>query len=253
MVLLHGLGGGAGAWDRFVACSGPGYEIWDVELPWHGLGERGWTRRCDPRRVVADIVNGVVAGRAQRPFDVVVAHSYSAGLLLEALAAGEVRAGAAVLVSPFYRSDAESFDWPTISSCLNDFHLVFVEALRASHPQIPAAHREWMGRQLRNRVGPYGWMSFFELYLRSPFLRLDDVRAPVLVVRGDRDAASRLADSRDLSSVLPNAHFTEIDGCGHFPMIERPEQFSLAVARFLESLGPVTARAPDAPREPELL
>jgi pimeloyl-ACP methyl ester carboxylesterase len=232
MVLLHGLGGSAGTWDRFVACVGAGYEVWDVELPWHGLGERGWTRRCDPRRVVADVVNGL-------PFDVVVAHSYAAGLLLEALAAGEVQVGAAVLVSPFYRADPESFDWPTISSCLNDFHLVFVEALRASHPHFAATHREWMGRQLRNRVGPYGWMSFFDLYLRSPFLRLDDVRAPVLVVRGDRDVASRLADSRELTAVLPNAQFTEVDGCGHFPMIERPEQFSLAIARFLESIGPV--------------
>jgi pimeloyl-ACP methyl ester carboxylesterase len=254
MLLLHGLGGSPTAWDRFVDCGRPGYEVWDVELPWHGMAEPGWSRRRDPLRVVADLVNGGTPGGAPRPFDVVVAHSYSAGLLLAALAAGEVRIGAAVLVSPFYRADAQSFDWPTVSSCLNDFHLVFIEALRVSRAdQFSAEHREWLGRQLRDRVGPYGWLRFFELYLETPFLRLADVRTPVLVVRGDTDGASRLDDSRQLVRALPAARLAEIEGCGHFPMIERPERFSLTVASFLESIRPVPVYQPDDDFEPELM
>jgi pimeloyl-ACP methyl ester carboxylesterase len=245
MLLLHGLGGTAATWDPFVAHGAGGSELWDVELPWSGLAEPGWTRRCDPRRVVADLANGAAAGPAAAPFDVVVAHSYAAGQLLAALAAGEVRAGVVVLVSPFYRADPASFDWPTASSCLNDFHLVFEEALRVGRGRrFSPAHREWLGRQLRNRVGPYGWMSFFDLYLRSPFLRLDEVRTPVLVVRGDADGASRLADSTELVRALPNARLSQVDGAGHFPMLERPEPFALAVARFLESVGPVAAAGP---------
>jgi pimeloyl-ACP methyl ester carboxylesterase len=245
MLLLHGLGGSPAVWDGFVEYGVPGYGVWDVELPWHGLAEPGWTRRCDPRRVVADLVNGLGTGDAPRPFDVVVAHSYSAGILLAALTAGDVRIGAAVLVGPFYRSDARSFDWPTISSCLNDFHLVFIEALGVSRTdQFPATRREWLGRQLRDRLGPYGWMSFFELYLQTPFLPVDGVRAPVLVVRGDTDRASHIDDSRQLVRALPDARLTQIQGCGHFPMIERPEQFSLAVAAFVESLGTVPAHQP---------
>ena len=219
-----------------MACSAPEYEIWDTDLPWHGLAGSDWTRRCDPRRVVADLADGM---------DVVVAHSYSAGLLLAAMAAGEARVGAAVLVSPFHRAEAKSFDWPTISSALNDFHQVFVEALRVNCAhRFSAVHREWLGRQLRDRVGPYGWMSFFELYLRSPFLRLDEVRTPVLVLRGADDAASRPEDSHELARGLPNARLAHLDGCGHFPMIEQPEQFARAVGRFLGSLDLVTAAVP---------
>jgi pimeloyl-ACP methyl ester carboxylesterase len=246
MLLLHGLGGNPSTWDRFVRCGVPGYEVWDADLPWQGLAGPDWTRRCDPRRVVADLVNGVAPGCPRRPFDVVVAHSYAAGLLMAALAADEVRPGAVVLVSPFYRRDAGSFDWPTISYSLNDFHRVFVEALQVSSARRTSrTHCEWLGRQLRDRVGPYGWMAFFELYLRTPFLRLDDVRVPVLVVRGNTDVASRAEDSGQLTRALPNARFAGLDGCGHFPMIERPEQFSRVVGLFLESIGPVPACLPD--------
>jgi len=246
MLLLHGLGGNASTWDRFVGCGGLGCEVWDAELPWQGTAEPGWPRRRDPHRVLADLVNGVAPGCPGRPFEVVVAHSYAAGLLLAALAAGTVRPGAVVLVSPFYRADARSFDWPTISYSLNDFHLVFVEALRVSSPRrFSGPHAEWLGRQLRDRVGPYGWMAFFELYLRTPFLRFDDVHLPVLVVRGNTDVASRIEDSRQLTNALADARFAGLDGCGHFPMLERPEQFSRAVGHFLESIGPVTACPPD--------
>ncbi|HKS98287.1 MAG TPA: alpha/beta hydrolase [Rugosimonospora sp.] len=235
MLLLHGLGSSPAAWDRYLAGGVPGYEVWDATLPWHGLAGSAWTRRCDPGRVVADLANGRGTDAGQ-PFDVVVAHSYAAGLLLSALAAGLLRIGAAVLVSPFYRADPGSFDWPTISAALNDFHLVFVEALRLSRiSRFPAGRQERLGRQLRNRVGPYGWMSFFQLYLDSPFLALDGVRTPVLVVRGDDDIASPLEDSRQLVRALPDARLARVAECGHFPMVERPEQFALAVGGFLAS------------------
>ncbi|MCW6007293.1 alpha/beta hydrolase [Micromonospora sp. CPCC 205371] len=246
MLLLHGLGGDASTWDAFLRRGGLGHEVWDADLPWRGPAEPGWTLRCDPQRVVTDLVNGEAPGCAREPFDIVVAHSYAAGLVLAALAAGEIRPDALVLVSPFYRADAASFDWPTISYSLNDFHLVFVEALRVSGASRSArthraanhrtaSHRDWMGRQLRDRVGPYGWMAFFDLYLRTPFLRLDEVRVPVLVVRGDADAASRPEDSCQLTRALANARFASLPGCGHFPMIEQPEEFSRVIGRFLES------------------
>jgi pimeloyl-ACP methyl ester carboxylesterase len=240
MLLLHGLGGNASTWDGFLRGGALGHEVWHADLPWQGSSaEPGWTRRCDPQRVVTDLVNGAAPGCA--PFDLVVAHSYAAGLVLAALAAGDVRPDAVVLVSPFYRADPASFDWPTISYSLNDFHLVFVEALRVSGASRPArtrreaSHRDWMGRQLRDRVGPYGWMAFFDLYLRTPFLRLDEVRVPVLVLRGDADTASRPEDSHQLARALPNARFASLPGCGHFPMIEEPAEFSRVIGQFLES------------------
>jgi pimeloyl-ACP methyl ester carboxylesterase len=234
MLLLHGLGGRASAWDDFVDGADGMHvrpEIYDVELPWSALGAADWCYggAGDPVQLVTDLVAG-----AGEPFDVVVAHSFAAGLLLEALAAGTVRPRAVVLLSPFYRAEAKQFDWPTISYYLNDFHLVFAEALRVGPGRrFAERHRAWLGERLRDVVGPYGWMSFFQLYLRTPFLRLADVAVPVLVVCGDADIAVPPSDSRELVAALPGAVRTELPGCGHFPMLEQPGELLAAVDTFL--------------------
>lgn len=58
------------------------------------------------------------------------------------------------------------------------------------------------------------------------------VEAPALVVHGSADVIS--ADSaREWAAALPNARLTLLNGVGHFPYLESPEQFFPVVKAFL--------------------
>ncbi|MEV4319173.1 alpha/beta hydrolase [Actinocrispum sp. NPDC049592] len=238
LLLMHGLGGRRGAWDRFVEEMTAPFDLWDVELPWHGMSTGEWGRGGDPVRVLADLLAG-------ERFDVLVAHSYTANLLTEAYATGLVRPRPSVLIGPCYRPSADDFDWQTISYYLNDFHKTFVEALRVGQTnRYSEAHRDWMALRMRDQVGPYGWMRFFETYLRSPFLDLTGVAAPVLVLTGEADIAGRPADGQALAEALPDGRFTLLPGCGHFPMLEQPQRTARIIGEFLTRLcSPAEAAA----------
>lgn len=230
VLLLHGLAGRAAIWDRLATRLAGDVELWDAELPWHALADERWSHRPDAENPIADLVR---AGADGQPYDAVVAHSYSASVLLESLAGGLPAPARVILLSPFYRPAAQDFDWPAISHYLNDFHLIFEEALQLGETaRFPAERRSWMARQMRDKVGPYGWTRWFERYLRTPFLDLTRVAVPLLVITGDRDIAARPDDGRQLAKALPDGHFTLLADCGHFPMLEQADLLARLVRDF---------------------
>lgn len=229
VVLLHGLGGSTAIWDGFVERSGTTLDFWDADLPWLSGSDGQWSQRADPWTWVRQAVHAVLGA------DVVVAHSFAANLLLEMLSRAEVvRPKAVVLVSPFYRPAARDFDWATISYYLNGFHRIFEEGLRVSAGgRLTEDMIGWMAERVRDRIGPYGWMRFFDAYLRTPFLNTSSVTVPVLVVAGENDIAARPSDATALAARLPDCRLTVLPGCGHFAMAERPCEFAEIVHDFL--------------------
>jgi poly(3-hydroxyoctanoate) depolymerase len=63
---------------------------------------------------------------------------------------------------------------------------------------------------------------------------LHHVRAPTLVVSGDRDRVVPPVNARILAARLPNARRQMLDG-GHLFLLENPPAAAAAIARFLES------------------
>jgi pimeloyl-ACP methyl ester carboxylesterase len=66
---------------------------------------------------------------------------------------------------------------------------------------------------------------------------LAGVRCRTLLVWGADDAITPLDVAEEFRACLPDASVALIARCGHAPMIERPEEFTRVVARFLERLG----------------
>ncbi len=227
VLLLHGLAGKPAVWDPLIATLPEGVEVTNTEQPWHGMSDGTWAHHPDPVRLVVDAV---------RPeHDVVVAHSFGATLLAEAYATGRVPARPSVLLCPFHRSSVAEFDWSTITFYLNDFHRTFEEAMRVGETaRFPEKRRAWLARALRDQVGPYGWMRWFETYLRSPFLDFAEVGAPQLVLSGVHDIAARPEDGRALAKSLPHGRFELLDDCGHFPMLEQPARVAALIRDFLD-------------------
>ncbi|MDX3100839.1 alpha/beta fold hydrolase [Nonomuraea angiospora] len=226
VVLLHGLGGGPSTWNSFAALAPPRLELWEADLPWSVGGTREWTHRPDPGRWVDDAIEGA---------EVVIAHSFAANLLLESLARG-MKISAAVLVAPFYRASPSEFDWATIESYLAGFYTILDHGLRVtSGDRLSPDTRHDMAVKLREQLGPYSWMRFFDAYLRSPLVDTAAVTTPCLVISGHDDRAAPPRDGRALAEVLPRAHFETL-AAGHLPMIEQAHVFAELVGDFVSAL-----------------
>jgi 3-oxoadipate enol-lactonase len=63
---------------------------------------------------------------------------------------------------------------------------------------------------------------------------LDAIRAPVLIVVGEKDAATPPAMAKELAEGLPNATMIELAGVGHAPHLHAVEEVTKAIAQFLD-------------------
>lgn len=72
---------------------------------------------------------------------------------------------------------------------------------------------------------------------------LEKVTVPALVLWGRQDVVTPPRVARDFEAKLPDARIHWLDDCGHAPMIEKPDEFTAAIAAFLDS---VESRKPGA-------
>jgi pimeloyl-ACP methyl ester carboxylesterase len=63
---------------------------------------------------------------------------------------------------------------------------------------------------------------------------------PALVVVGGDDAFTPVADARAIQALLPGAELVVVEGAGHLPNLERPEEFDAALSAFLDRLPAAT-------------
>jgi pimeloyl-ACP methyl ester carboxylesterase len=63
--------------------------------------------------------------------------------------------------------------------------------------------------------------------------RLQYVKAPTLIIWGEKDALIPPTYARALQAALPGAKVELIEGAGHLPMLEQPDAFVAAVEGFL--------------------
>ncbi|MFI5983568.1 alpha/beta fold hydrolase [Streptomyces sp. NPDC051555] len=238
VLLLHGLGNNESIWEPMAGHWDPRLRVHAPRLPWHSGGIAGWRHESDSAALLQEVLDAVPGGA-----DVVVAHSFSSVLLLELLcrraAAGQrLDVPAVVLVNPFYRADADAFHWDLLGTSMADFPRTMAESIRLRTLERPigAELRADMARRMTEWVGPYGWLRFFETYLRTPLFRVDLVDTPVLVIGGELDLAAPVDEARALAALLPAGSCLTVPDCGHFPMLERPAWLARTVRTVLDRL-----------------
>ena len=62
---------------------------------------------------------------------------------------------------------------------------------------------------------------------------LDRISFATLVICGDEDAATPLTEVEQLHAHIPRSRFVVLQGAGHLSNLEKPDEFSLALADFL--------------------
>ena len=61
---------------------------------------------------------------------------------------------------------------------------------------------------------------------------LPGVKAPTLLVWGDRDTATPISDAKRMEKEIPNAGLAVIPGTGHFSFVENPHLFARIMASY---------------------
>jgi len=66
--------------------------------------------------------------------------------------------------------------------------------------------------------------------------RLALIKAPTLLVWGENDTATPIADARKMERLIPGAGLVSFAGCGHYSFLDNPGQFAAVLRSFLDSL-----------------
>jgi pimeloyl-ACP methyl ester carboxylesterase len=242
VMLVHGLCSSSAVWDAYVALAEPRCEIWAAELPWRGTGLPGWTERS-----VEDWMDDAVAG-VPGGVDVLVAHSFGTNAVLtwldrhstalgDAIVAGGRALRGVVLVSPLYRAESHDFDWDAIAYYLNNFDRILADGMRARRGNRIVDDRQLaIALKVRDFIGPYGWIRFFDTYLRMPQVRTERLPMPFLVVGGDSDFVAFPSDAEALGKALPDVAVHILPDSEHFPMMSSAQSFADLTNVFLRSL-----------------
>jgi 3-oxoadipate enol-lactonase len=100
----------------------------------------------------------------------------------------------------------------------------------------PAASEE-VREQVRGlgRQSPEGVSAGIKALRDRPDRRaeLSAIRCPTLVIVGSEDKISPPAEMAEIASAIPGARLVEIAGAGHLSNLERPNEFSSAIAHFI--------------------
>lgn len=98
-------------------------------------------------------------------------------------------------------------------------------------------------RDLCLRTDPAGAAA----HLRGAAVRVDsrdlveDIDVPFFFSMGDRDVIMGLSEAQTLVPRIPRARLQVLEGCGHMPMLEAPDQLGEGLDELLASAGKSTA------------
>ena len=222
-----------------------GFEVFAFDLDGNGWES---TTRFSPegiRSAVPAAVRQAERGRAELPLHL-LGHSLGGALVLDALARGEAEgAESAVIVSAPLEVRV------TLRTVLGELRGFFRRATLTQWPYygpwgaVPAVG------PLKRRAFPcragvgtadFAYVEAYDALLREMDLAraAERVRAPVLLVYGERDFLALGEQAETLARVLPRAELVRVPGASHYAVPFTPLAVE-HVARWLETRAPVAA------------
>ncbi|GAB1819984.1 alpha/beta fold hydrolase [Herbidospora sp. RD11066] len=244
VVLAHGMGDSRKAY-RFLAPKlvAAGYRVASVDLRGHGDSTSGWASytRTDTAGDLLAVIREL-GGPA-----VIVGHSFAGGSATIAAVDAPELVRAVVLVGPFTRAQKIAF-----GALLRNGHhrrgmmlLMGAASLRSAGLWKKYLDHAYPGEK------PADWQAY--LSALEPTLHMDVVakmgtssldeadgklplvKAPALVVMGDRDPdwADPKAEADGIAATAPNGTVAMIPGAGHYPHAQFPDRVAGVVLPFL--------------------
>ena len=104
-----------------------------------------------------------------------------------------------------------------------------------AQPADPAIRSEVV--ETMARIDPAAYRIGAEaVWLANQRERAHDIRVPTLVLCGTEDKITPPALSRELTHLIPGAHYEPVEGAGHIGNLERPDEFNTLVNAFIRGV-----------------
>jgi pimeloyl-ACP methyl ester carboxylesterase len=265
MLLLHGLGSTKVSMYETAAALSRQYRVHAIDLPGFGSSSKPAIAPYSPRwfaQIVFELMDELEIERAH-----LVGNSMGGRIALELALCEPQRIHALGLLCPAVAFIRRSYHplvrlaRPEIALMPHRIRRSLVAgefwSLFADHDLIDPAVADVAVDEFQRIYGSAGARYAFlaaarNIYLDNPFgrdgfyPRLAELQAPALFVWGSHDVLIPPAFKPHVAQWLPQAEQIVLDGCGHVPQIERPQQTNALLQRFFARedalLGPPLRR-----------
>jgi pimeloyl-ACP methyl ester carboxylesterase len=269
VLLIHGLGATkASFYDTAAALSQDGYRVHALDLPGFGSSSKPATGPYTARwfaDTVVDLMDRLMIDRAH-----IVGNSMGGRVALEVALREPERVGALALLCPAVAFVKRGYHpivrlaRPELAFLPHKFRRAMVSSTfhglfhdtDALDPYVSDVVIDEFQRLYASPSARFAFLSAARnIYLDKPFgkhgfySRLADLERPALFVWGSHDTLIPPGFKRHVAEWLPRAEQIVLDGCGHVPQVERPDQTNGLIRRFLaqsDALGAARRRAREA-------
>ena len=228
LMLLHGAGGSRLHWPGELRRL-TGATVYTLDLPGHGRSEgQGCDTISDYAKATVAFFDTIGVERA-----VVAGHSMGSGIAQTLALDFASRVAGLVLVG----SGARLRVAPAILEGIQTNFEGAIDLITrfAWSSEAPSSLPE-LGRQALLETGPDVLLGDFIACDNFDVMkRLDEIKAPTLVITGTADQLTPLKYARFLAEHIPNAQLALIEDAGHMVMLERPVEVAGAIQEFLNS------------------
>jgi len=244
IVLIHGFGASLQTWDAWAQCLSRRWRVVRVDLPGSGLSPpdpAGDYKDARSIQMLVALMDQLGLRRAS-----IVGHSIGGRIAWSFAARHPERMNRLVLVAPDGFA-SPGFDYgkaPAVPVMLGLMRYVLPKPLLRMNLAPAYADPKVLSDALVDRYddllrAPGARQALLDrirqTVLVDPRPLLASVRAPTLLLWGQRDAMIPISNSADYLKALPDARLVVIPGAGHLPQEEAASQSLAAVEAFLSS------------------
>ncbi|MEO6014517.1 MAG: alpha/beta hydrolase [Devosia sp.] len=233
VLFLHTAGADGRQFQAQLADTGlaKDYHMFAVDLPFHGrsMPPRSWTG--EPYKLTAALYSTWCAAIIR---DIIGEPAIVAGGSMGAAMAMVMAADFApitrgiVAIEPPFQSKGRRNPYQNHVSVHGGLHNAsYVRGLMSpTSPQTDRRRASWIYSQGAPGIYP-GDLSFYSDEFDGAIIapKIDTAATPVALLSGTYDYSATPADGRKLNALIPGSLFVEMDGLGHFPMVEHPDHF----------------------------
>lgn len=242
VILIHGFGDSLHAWDSWAGRLAQVFRVIRIDLPGAGLSPPDTFGDYTDARSLA-LILALMQARGIARADL-IGNSIGGRIAWAFAAAHPDRVRRLVLISPDgFASPGFAYDVPPkVPVWIGLFRYVLPRAMVRANlaaaygdPSRLAPDRVTMDWQLLRAPGARAALiaRMRQTVLHDPRPELASIRAPVLLLWGDKDALIPITNAQDYLAVLPDARLVTLPGLGHVPQEEAPAVSLAPVLNFL--------------------
>jgi pimeloyl-ACP methyl ester carboxylesterase len=235
VVLVHGMEDTWESWRPFVRGLPKSWRVYALDTPWRAGNAYAWRRQATAGGWLRAAIE-----RLGEPVDVLVGHSLGANSVLEMIATpGSAGVRTAVLLAPFYCPRSTVLNWEMFDEARKAFDRLIADGMRmrlgARFAELDADIADAMIDKVIERIGPQGFMAWFDHFAASSDLNLASVAIPTFVLAGSSDPCLSHGRAESLAADMPISTMRLDPTFDHFCHVRQARQTSAHLVGFAEA------------------